>query len=176
MNQRRLFIASGLATAASSMLPHKVFAADKLKIGFVYPGPIADSGWTFQHDLGRKMVEKEFGNKVETVYVEKVPESADAERVMRDLIANGCNMIFTTSFGFMNPTIKVAADNPKVVFEHCSGYKTAPNVGIYQTRCSWLCSPLPHPRSDSQFGRLCAGREKREPENHRQSGLGQHLV
>jgi len=134
MNQRRLFIASGLATAASSMLPHKVFAADKLKIGFVYPGPIADSGWTFQHDLGRKMVEKEFGNKVETVYVEKVPESADAERVMRDLIANGCNMIFTTSFGFMNPTIKVAADNPKVVFEHCSGYKTAPNVGIYQTR------------------------------------------
>jgi simple sugar transport system substrate-binding protein len=134
MTQRRQFIASGLAAAASAVLPQTSLAADKLKIGFVYPGPIADSGWTYQHDLGRKMVEKEFGSKVETVYVEKVPESADAERVMRDLIANGCNMIFTTSFGFMNPTIKVAADNPKVVFEHCSGYKTAANVGIYQTR------------------------------------------
>ena len=98
MNQRRQFIATGLATAASSLLPIQSFAADKLKIGFVYPGPIADSGWTFQHDLGRKMVEKEFAGKVETVYVEKVPESTDAERVMRDLIGNGCNMIFTTSF------------------------------------------------------------------------------
>jgi simple sugar transport system substrate-binding protein len=113
MNQRRLFIASGLATAASSMLPHNVSAADKLKIGFVYPGPIADSGWTFQHDLGRKMVEKEFGSKVETVYVEKVPESADAERVMRDLIANGCNMIFTTSFGFMNPPSRWRPTTPR---------------------------------------------------------------
>ena len=88
MTQRRQFIASGLAAAASAMLPQASLAADKLKIGFVYPGPIADSGWTYQHDLGRKMVEKEFGSKVETVYVEKVPESADAERVMRALILN----------------------------------------------------------------------------------------
>ncbi len=134
MNRRRLLLASGLAGSAQALLPQSVFAADKLKIGFVYSGPVSDSGWTYQHDLGRKMVEKEFGNKVETVFVEKVPESADAERVIRDLIANGCSMIFTTSFGFMNPTIQVAADFPKVVFEHCSGYKTAPNVGIYQTR------------------------------------------
>ncbi len=134
MNQRRLILSSGLASAASTLLPTASRAAGKLKIGFVYPGPIADSGWTYQHDLGRKMVEKEFGDKVETVFVEKVPESSDAERVIRDLIATGCNMIFTTSFGFMNPTIKVAAEFPKVVFEHCSGYKTAPNVGIYQTR------------------------------------------
>ncbi len=136
MNRRRLLLAAGLAAGANSFVQRAAQAAApaKLKIGFVYPGPVADSGWTFQHDLGRKMVEKEFGNKVETVFVEKVPESAEAERVMRDLIANGCNMIFTTSFGFMNPTIAVAADFPKVVFEHCSGYKTAPNVGIYQTR------------------------------------------
>jgi basic membrane protein A and related proteins len=134
VNPRRLFMSSGLAAAASSLLPQQAFAADKLKIGFIYPGPIADSGWTYQHDLGRKMVEKEFGSKVETVFVEKVPESADAERVIRDLIATGCKMIFTTSFGFMDPTIKVAADFPNVVFEHCSGYKTAANVGIYQTR------------------------------------------
>jgi len=136
MNHRRLLLAAGLAAGANALVPRTALAAPsaKLKIGFIYPGPVSDSGWTFQHDLGRKMVEKEFGSKVETVFVEKVPESADAERVIRDLIAGGCGMIFTTSFGFMNPTIAVAADFPKVAFEHCSGYKTAPNVGIYQTR------------------------------------------
>jgi simple sugar transport system substrate-binding protein len=136
MNRRRLLLAAGLAASATTLLHRAAQAAvpPKLKIGFVYPGPVSDSGWTYQHDLGRKMVEKEFGSKVETVFVENVPESADAERVIRDLIATGCNMIFTTSFGFMNPTLAVAADFPKVVFEHCSGYKTAANVGIYQTR------------------------------------------
>jgi basic membrane protein A len=109
-------------------------AGAPLKIGFVYSGPVADVGWTYQHDLGRKMVEAEFGTKVQTVFVEKVPEGPDAERVIRQLIADGCTMIFTTSFGFMDPTIRVAADHPNVSFEHCSGYKTAPNVGIYQTR------------------------------------------
>jgi basic membrane protein A and related proteins len=131
ISRRQILLSSGataLPTAAWAQ------ATAKLKIGFVYPGPIADSGWTYQHDLGRKMVEKEFGAQVETVFVEKVPESTDAERVIRQLIADGCKMIFTTSFGFMDPTIKVAADNPDVVFEHCSGYKTAKNVGIYQTR------------------------------------------
>ena len=135
MNRRRLLLACGLAGTAQTLLPLNARAAPtKLKIGFVYPGPVSDSGWTYQHDLGRKMVEKEFGSRVETVFVENVPESADAERVIRDLVANGCNMVFTTSFGFMNPTMAVAAEFPKVVFEHCSGYKTAPNVGIYQTR------------------------------------------
>jgi simple sugar transport system substrate-binding protein len=135
MNRRRLLLACGLAGTAQTLLPLNALAAPtKLKIGFVYPGPVSDSGWTYQHDLGRKMVEKEFGSRVETVFVENVPESADAERVIRDLVANGCNMVFTTSFGFMNPTIAVAAEFPKVMFEHCSGYKTAPNVGIYQTR------------------------------------------
>jgi basic membrane protein A and related proteins len=134
LNRRHILLTTG-ATALPTLWPSALAQTPaKLKIGFVYPGPIADSGWTYQHDLGRKMVEKEFGAKVETAYVEKVPEGADSERVIRQLIQDGCKMIFTTSFGFMDPTIKVAADNPNVVFEHCSGYKTAKNVGIYQTR------------------------------------------
>ena len=137
MNRRRLLLASGLASglaSTSALLPGLARAADKLKIGFVYSGPVSDLGWTYQHDLGRKMVEAEFGSKVETVFVESVPESADADRVISQLVRDGCKMIFTTSFGFMDPTIRVAADFPNVVFEHCSGYKTAKNVGIYQTR------------------------------------------
>ena len=132
--KRRTLLAGGLATAATTLLPRAATAADKLKIGFVYSGPVSDAGWTFQHDLGRKMVEKEFGNKVETVFVEKVPESTAADRIISQLAEDGCKMIFTTSFGFMDPTIRVAEQYPKVVFEHCSGYKTARNVGIYQTR------------------------------------------
>lgn len=135
MHRRRLLLASGLASSAAALWPTLGRAApSKLKVGFIYPGPVSDSGWTYQHDLGRKMVDKAFGDRVETVFVEKVPESTDAERVLRQLIADGCKMVFTTSFGFMEPTVRVAADHPDVVFEHCSGYKTAKNVGIYQTR------------------------------------------
>ncbi|MBL8349105.1 MAG: BMP family ABC transporter substrate-binding protein [Burkholderiaceae bacterium] len=136
MHRRRLLLASGLATSAASLWPvlGRAAAPSRLKVGFVYPGPVSDSGWTYQHDLGRKMVEKTFGDRVETVFVEKVPESTDAERVIRQLVADGCKMVFTTSFGFMEPTVRVAPDFPDVVFEHCSGYKTAKNLGIYQTR------------------------------------------
>jgi basic membrane protein A and related proteins len=109
-------------------------AAGPLKIGFVYSGPVGDAGWTYQHDLGRKMVEKEFGDKVKTVFVENVPESADAERVIRQLVTDGCKMVFTTSFGFMEPTLKVAKDFPDIVFEHATGYKLAKNVGVYQSK------------------------------------------
>ncbi|RZL31693.1 MAG: BMP family ABC transporter substrate-binding protein [Rubrivivax sp.] len=136
--QRRQFLqhtGAGLAVPALGLGAAAAHAANApLKIGFIYPGPVADVGWTFQHDLGRKMVEAEFGAKVKTVFVEKVPEGPDAERVIRQLIDDGCTMIFTTSFGFMEPTVRVAADFPNVAFEHCSGYKTAPNLGIYQTR------------------------------------------
>jgi basic membrane protein A len=107
---------------------------EPLTIGFVYSGPVADVGWTHQHDEARKAVEKEFGAKIKTVFVENVPESADAERVIRQLVADGCTMIFTTSFGFMEPTVKVAKDFPDVVFEHATGYKQAKNLGVYQTR------------------------------------------
>lgn len=141
MQRRHLLLASALA-ATSPVLPlvapraarAAAPAAGPLKIGFIYSGPVADVGWSYQHDLGRKMVEKEFGDKVKTVFVEKVPEGPDAERVMRQLIDDGCQMIFATSFGFMDPTAKVAADYPEIAFEHCSGYKTAANLGIYQTR------------------------------------------
>jgi simple sugar transport system substrate-binding protein len=109
-------------------------AAEPLKVAFVYLGPVGDGGWTFQHDQGRLAVEKEFGSKIKTTFVENVPETADAERVIRQLAADGNQLIFTTSFGYMDPTIKVAKSFPKVHFEHATGYKTAANVATYQTR------------------------------------------
>lgn len=109
-------------------------AADPLKIGFVYVGPVGDFGWSYQHDQGRLAVEKEFGDKVETTYVESVPEGADAERVIRNLAKAGNKLIFTTSFGFMNPTLKVAKAFKDVTFEHATGYKTAKNAGNYLSK------------------------------------------
>jgi basic membrane protein A len=107
---------------------------EPLKIGFVYVSPIGDAGWTFQHDTGRREMEKALGARVTTKYVENVPEGADAERVIRDLAQSGHALIFTTSFGYMNPTLKVATAFPNVKFEHATGYKTAKNVGIYNAR------------------------------------------
>ena len=137
--QRRQLLTHALATAGVAALPSLARAANPapaapLKIGFVYPGPVADVGWSCQHDLGRKMVDKTFGKLVETVFVESVPEGPNSERVIRQLAMDGCGMVVTTSFGFMDPTIRVAKDFPNVAFEHCSGYKTAANVGTYQTR------------------------------------------
>jgi len=109
-------------------------AADKTKIGFIYVGPVGDHGWTYRHDIGRKAIESEFGDKVETTYVESVPEGADAERVLRQMASSGHDLIFTTSFGFMNPTLKVAKDFPDVKFEHATGYKRADNVSTYSAR------------------------------------------
>ena len=108
--------------------------AEPLKIGFAYVGPVGDGGWTFAHDNGRKALEKEFGDKIVTSFVENVPESADAERVIRDLAGQGNKVIFGTTFGYMEPMLKVAADNPNVKFEHATGYKTAPNMRTYDSR------------------------------------------
>jgi len=105
-----------------------VTAQEKLKIAFVYVAPIGDLGWTWAHDQGRLMVEKEFGDKVETAYIENVPEGPEAERVIRDFAQKGYKLIFTTSFGFMDPTITVAKEFPNTWFVHISGYKTAKNV------------------------------------------------
>ncbi|MET0287735.1 MAG: BMP family ABC transporter substrate-binding protein [Polyangiales bacterium] len=105
-----------------------------LKVGFIYPGPVSDVGWTHQHELARQNVQKQFGDKIETVFVEGVPEGADAERVIRQLASDGCKLIFTTSFGYQEPTFKVAKDFPDVTFEHATGYKMAKNIGIYQVR------------------------------------------
>ena len=104
-----------------------------LKIAFAYVGPVGDGGWTFAHDNGRKAMEKEFGAKVQTSFVEKVPEAADAERVFRDMVSQGNTLIFGTTFGYMEPMLKVANDNPDVKFEHATGYKTAANMRTYDS-------------------------------------------
>jgi basic membrane protein A len=105
-----------------------------LKIAFAYVGPVGDGGWTFAHDNGRKAIEKEFGDKVVTSFVEKVPESADAERVIRDMAGQGNKLIFGTTFGYMEPMLKVATDFKDVKFEHATGYKTADNLRTYDSR------------------------------------------
>jgi simple sugar transport system substrate-binding protein len=108
--------------------------AEPLKIAFAYVGPVGDGGWTFAHDNARKALEKEFGDKISTSFVESVPESADAERVIRDMVGQGNKLVFGTTFGYMDPMLKVAADNPDVKFEHATGYKQAPNMRTYDSR------------------------------------------
>jgi basic membrane protein A and related proteins len=108
--------------------------AEPLKIAFAYVGPVGDGGWTFAHDNGRKAIEKEFGDKIVTSFVEKVPESADAERVLRDMVGQGNKLVFGTTFGYMEPMLKVAADNKGVKFEHATGYKSAENLRSYDSR------------------------------------------
>ena len=121
-------IALGLATTAMAD------AHEKTKVGFVFVGPIGDGGWTYEHNKGRLMVEEEFGDKVETVYVENVAEGPDSERVMTQMALDGADLIFTTSFGYMDPTINVAKKFPDVKFEHATGYKRADNVSTYSAR------------------------------------------
>ncbi len=116
--------ASAVATAASG----------PLKIAFAYVGPVGDGGWTFAHDNARKALEKEYGDKIQTSFVEKVPEAADAERVFRDMASQGNTLIFGTTFGYMEPMLKTAADLKDVKFEHATGYKTAPNMNAYDSR------------------------------------------
>ena len=107
---------------------------EPLKVAFAYVGPVGDGGWTFAHDNARKALEKEFGDKIVTSFVEKVPEAADAERVFRDMAAQGNKLIFGTTFGYMEPMLKVAADLPDVKFEHATGYKQAANLRTYDAR------------------------------------------
>ena len=110
------------------------FAQDKFKACFVYVGSKTDGGWTQAHDIGRQQADEELGDAVETVYVENVPEGPDAERAIERFARSGCGIIFTTSFGFMDPTLAVAEKFPDVKFEHATGYKTAPNVTTYNSR------------------------------------------
>jgi simple sugar transport system substrate-binding protein len=118
-------VALGLGTTAS--------LAEAYKACWIYVGPVGDGGWSFQHDQGRKAVVAEFGDKVETVFVENVLE-ADSDRTLERLARDGCKIIFATSFGFMEPVLKVAAKFPDVKFEHATGYKTAPNVTTYNSK------------------------------------------
>jgi simple sugar transport system substrate-binding protein len=119
-------VALGLATPG--------LAQDTTKVGFIYVGPIGDGGWTYEHNEGRLALEQHFGDKVETVYQESVPEGADAVRAIEQMALQGADLIFTTSFGFMDPTLKAAGKFPDVKFEHATGYKTAPNVSTYSAR------------------------------------------
>ncbi|HSV81038.1 MAG TPA: BMP family ABC transporter substrate-binding protein [Ramlibacter sp.] len=152
LNKRSLLRVAALATAVAGLAacskqeppapapaPAPAAAApaakpEPLKIAFAYVGPVGDGGWTFAHDNGRKAIEKEFGDKVVTSFVEKVPESADAERVIRDMVGQGNKLIFGTTFGYMEPMLKVAADSKDVKFEHATGYKTGENLRTYDSR------------------------------------------
>ena len=112
--KRRNLLASGVAAAALATMGLPALAQEKTKVGFVYVGPVGDGGWTYEHDQARQAVEAEFGDAVETVFVESVPEGPDAERVMTQMALDGADLIFTTSFGYMDPTINVAAKFPDV--------------------------------------------------------------
>ena len=120
-----LVVAAGMTATAR---------AEHLKAAWVYVGPVSDHGYSFQHDLGRKAAEAAFGYKLQTTFVESVPEGADVERVINQLAKDGNKLIFSTSFGFMNPTLKVAQRFPDVKFEHATGYKRADNVSTYSAR------------------------------------------
>jgi basic membrane protein A and related proteins len=131
--KKTLFAAAAALLLAGS-ISSGASAADKLKVGFIYLGPVGDLGWTYQHDLARQALAKELGDKIETTFLENVPEGPDAERAIEQLVRAGNKLIFTTSFGYMDPTLKVAKKYPNVHFEHCSGYKRDKNMSTYSSR------------------------------------------
>ena len=136
MNRRSFsrLLGAGAALGTMPALLRPTRAAAALKVGYVYVGPVGDHGWSYAHDLGRKQVDEALGGMVETAFVENVPEGQDAERVIGELARKGHGLVFTTSFGFMNPTLRVAKRFPAVSFEHATGYKRAANVATYNIR------------------------------------------
>jgi basic membrane protein A len=120
--------------AAEAAAPTEAIKVEPLKVAFAYVGPVGDGGWTYAHDRARAEVQAEFGDKIVTSYVENVPESSDAERVIRDMANQGNKLIFGTTFGYMEPMLKIAPDFADVKFEHATGYKTAPNMRTYDSR------------------------------------------
>jgi len=129
-----VIVAAAAAAFATGVSVLDASAQSKLKVGFVYLGPVGDFGWTYQHELGRQFVVKELGSKVETTFLENVNEGPDSERSIEQLARSGHKLIFTTSFGYMDPTIKVAKKYPNVFFEHNTGYKRDKNVATYSAR------------------------------------------
>jgi basic membrane protein A len=126
---------SVLGLVAAGAIAGAAFAQDEpVKAAFMYVGPVGDFGWSYRHDVGRKAVEEALGDQVETTFVESVSEGPDAERVIRQLAASGNDIVFTTSFGFMNPTVKVARQFPDVKFEHATGYTRLDNLATYAAR------------------------------------------
>jgi basic membrane protein A len=129
--KRKLLAAATAVLLAGSL---SASAEDKLKVGFIYLGPVGDFGWTYQHEVARQALVKEFGDKIETTYLENVSEGPDSERSIEQLVRAGNKLIFTTSFGYMDPTLKVAKKYPNVHFEHATGFKKDKNMGIYNGR------------------------------------------
>ncbi|MEL7104485.1 MAG: BMP family ABC transporter substrate-binding protein [Pseudomonadota bacterium] len=130
--KRRFLLAAAAATALAA--PAFADGHEPITAGFIYVGPIGDGGWTYQHDQGRLAVEEAYGDRVETIYQETVPEGADAERAITQMALQGADIIFTTSFGYMDQTIAVAEKFPNVKFEHATGYKRSDNVATYDAR------------------------------------------
>lgn len=128
---RKIVLAATAAALTAAISFGGAQAADKLKVGFIYLGPIGDLGWTYQHNLAREAMIKELGDKVETTYLENVNEGPDSERSIEQLVRAGNKLIFTTSFGYMDPTLKVAKKYPNVHFEHATGYKRDKNMSTY---------------------------------------------
>jgi basic membrane protein A and related proteins len=128
-SQSSVSAAPGALSSASPAAP-----AGPLQVAFAYVGPVGAAGWTFAHDRARKQIQSEFGDKIKTTFVENVPEGADAERVIRDLVKQGNTLVFGTTFGYMDPMLRVAADTRAVHFEHATGYKTADNLRTYDSR------------------------------------------
>lgn len=136
MKNRRMLFQAALASVALTAAGYLSIAQaqDPLKVGFVYVSPIGDAGWTYQHELGRQQMEKALGDKVTTSFVESVAEGADAERVIREMAASGHDLIFATSFGYMNYVDRVSKQFPDVKFMHATGYKSGPNFHNYNAR------------------------------------------
>lgn len=140
--------------------PAKAVPPAPLKVGFVYVTPIGSAGWTYQHELGRQALQRTLGTRVQTTVVESVAEGADAERVMRDLAAQGHQLVFATSFGYLDPALRVAADHPEVRFEHAGGYKRAANLATYNARFyegRWLAGYLAGRSSKTGVAGFVAG-------------------
>src|SRR5215831_13350326 len=131
---RKSLITVAIAAAALAAAGSPAPAAEKLKVGFIYVGPVGDFGWSYQHDVGRKGMVAALGDKIETTYLENVSEGPDAERSIEQLARAGNKLIFTTSFGFMDSTVKVARKYPNVMFEHATGFKRAANLATYSGR------------------------------------------
>jgi simple sugar transport system substrate-binding protein len=131
---RKSLITVALAAAALAATGSTAPAAEKLKIGLIYVGPVGDFGWTYQHEAARKGLVAALGDKIETTYLENVNEGPDAERSIEQLARAGNKLIFATSFGFMDSTVKVAKKYPNVMFEHATGFKRAPNLATYSGR------------------------------------------
>jgi simple sugar transport system substrate-binding protein len=134
INRRKLTQILGGAALAAPAIMRAARADAPLKVGFVYLGPVGDFGWTYQHDVGRKAAQAALGSAVVTSYVENVPEAPECQAVFENLAASGHKLIFGTSFGYMNYMVKVAGQYPGIKFEHCTGYKNAPNLATYDIR------------------------------------------